>query len=102
MEACKQVDITERRTAAKQRLRQRARRRMTNHIKQGFNKYIERQIRLSRLSPFNIHRKYYVAHDYSVQPLDGPINKNDQTDNVDPYEGQDLMNIDWMTDDDNN
>lgn len=94
MEACKNTD--EKRKRVNKKLRQRALKRTLNQIKQGMDAYIERRIRYAQMSG-----RYYVAHDYSIRPFEetNPINKTSGVaQDPDPYEGEDLFNIDHMDD----
>ena len=86
----------ERRKRVTQKLRRRAVKRALTSVRTYLNDWHERQMKYQRLSAFN--RSYYVKHDYSVEPIEELIN-NESEQVADPYEGEDMFNIDHMNED---
>lgn len=81
----------EQRRRVNRKLRQRAMQKAVRAVRAYFERYLDRQIAYGRLrEDMKGNQKYYVAYNYDVVPFEEPEEEKD------PYEGEDLVNIDHM------
>lgn len=83
------AEKTEQRNRVIRRIRARRMRRVMRMAKQYLNDYIDRQVSYSKMRGAG---RYMVTYNYDVVPVEENIEK-------DPYEGEDLVNIDHMEQD---